>query len=84
MHEVCEKANDAILTENYYYDDEELDRYAGRPADAYSEEEIEEFRDVMLTLPSDEVLAWSQALEHRHILLPAALRDELLLLINPS
>lgn len=84
MHQVCEKATEAALTENYYYDDEELDRFAGRAADAYSEQEIEEFRDVMLTLPSDEVLAWSQAIEHRRIVLPAALRDELILLINPS
>ena len=46
MHITCEK--DSLLAsvsrEVEYFDDEELDRFAGRGAEDYSPEEIEEFR----------------------------------------
>ena len=31
-----------------YYDDEELDRFRGRPSDQYTDEEVEEFATVLL------------------------------------
>ena len=48
QHQICEKESllAAVSKQIEYYDDEELDRFKGRPSDGYSEEEIEEFRDI--------------------------------------
>jgi len=55
-HTVCEKTNLSPLTGDVvYFDDEELDRFIGRKADEYTPEEIEEFRDVLLTLLPEDV-----------------------------
>ena len=80
LHEVCEKAGAAVEAE--YYDDEELDAYAGTAADAYGSEAVERFRDVLMTLLPEDVPGWSRSLELRGIALPAQLRDELLLLLG--
>ena len=69
--------NDAI-----YYDDEELDQFKDRTADQYSPDEIEQFRDVLYTLKSQELLPWRQSLKKRGIVLPAPLHDEFLMLYN--
>lgn len=82
-HEVCEKQLEALTDPSAdYFNDEELDAFIGREADSYSPEEIEQFRDVMLTLPDGEHQLWAAALEHRRISLPTALRDELIILIQ--
>lgn len=81
MHEVCEKATEAALDEQLYYDDEELDAYRGRPADSYTEAETDAFREVLLTLRRTEILAWDSALQARGIALPTPLRDEMVLLL---
>lgn len=65
-----------------YFDDEELDRYAHRPSDAYSDEEAEQFRYVLYTMRPDEVPRWSRSLTLRGINVPDQVKDELLLLIN--
>ena len=51
QHEICEKESllAAVSKKVEYYDDEELDRFRGHSSDGYSEEEIEEFREVMYT-----------------------------------
>lgn len=67
-----------------YYDDEELDAYAGRPADAYTPEETEEFEDVLTTMRPAEVAGWLVSLEQRGIALPEALRDTAYLLVQES
>lgn len=82
MHEVCEKVPTTLSPE--YFNDEELDAYAGRPADAYSADEIEEFREVMLTLRPDERAPWAVAIERRGIAVPEPLRDELIMLIEDA
>ena len=82
MHIVCEK--DTLIpftTEADYYDDEELDRFAGRGADDYTDEEVEEFRDVLLTLRTEEVAGWARSISLRGITLPAIVKEELLLLV---
>lgn len=82
MHIVCEK--DTLIpftTEADYYDDEELDRFAGRGADEYTDEEVEEFRDVLLTLRPEEVAGWARSISLRGITLPAIVKEELLLLV---
>lgn len=83
MHTVCEKTNLSPLTgEIVYYDDEELDRYRGREADSYTHEEIEEFRDVLLTLLPEDVAGWSRSIQVREINLPTEVRDELLMIVS--
>lgn len=82
LHAVCEKtARTALNDTPEYFDDEELDLFAGRDENNYSDTEIEQFREVMLTLQPSEVIEWSRSLELRGIAFPIALRDELLMLI---
>ena len=51
QHETCEKDSllAAVSKGIEYYNDEELDRFRGRYSDEYTDEEVEEFREVMLT-----------------------------------
>lgn len=83
QHQVCEKTNLSPHTgEIVYYDDEELDRFKGRQAEDYTMEEIEEFRDVLLTLLPQDVAGWSRSIQVREINLPTEIRDELLLIVG--
>lgn len=83
MHITCEK--DSLLAsvskEIEYYDDEELDVYAGRGADDYTMAEVEQFRDILLTLLPSDIAGWGRSLQLRGITLPADVRDELLLIV---
>lgn len=82
-HLVCEKLSLTPLSdEPEYFDDEELDVYKGRAAESYSPEESEQFRDVLLTLPPNEIPAWARSLQLRGITLPPDVRDELLLIAS--
>ncbi len=82
-HLVCEKSLSPMPGDKIeYFDDEELDRYAGRPGDSYIEPEIEEFREVMETMPEGELAAWVRSLQLRNIELPYSLRDTLFLLLD--
>lgn len=65
-----------------YYDDEELDQYKGRAADEYTEEEVEQFSDVLYTMRPNEVAGWNRSLILRGINLPNALKDEVIALVN--
>lgn len=78
QHEVCEKESllAAVSKEVVYYDDEELDRFAGRRADNYDREETDEFEEILTTLRSEDVAGWVRSLQLRGIELPEALRDE--------
>jgi len=67
-----------------YYDDEELDAFRGRASDSYSDEEIEQFSDVLYTMRQDEVAAWLRSLRLREVSLPDALKDEVALLVDQS
>ena len=84
QHEVCEKESllAALSKKIEYYDDEELDRFRGRGSDEYTEEEEEEFRDILYTTKEDEVAGWSRSLQLRGIQLPDGLKDELFLIIG--
>lgn len=83
MHITCEK--DSLLAsvspDVVYYDDEELDRFAGRRPEDYTDEEIEEFRDVLLTLLPADIAGWGRSLQLRHIELPQQVRDELIMIV---
>lgn len=84
QHAMCEKDSllAAVSQKIEYYDDEELDRFAGREANAYSATEADEFRDVMLTMSPSEVAGWGRSLQLRGIKLPDAVREELLLIVS--
>jgi succinate dehydrogenase flavin-adding protein (antitoxin of CptAB toxin-antitoxin module) len=84
QHEVCEKESllAAVSKRIEYYDDEELDRFAGRESDSYSDEEVEEFREILYTTHEEEVAGWARSLQLRGIAMPDALKDELFLIIG--
>lgn len=72
----------AAQTAPQYFEDEELDRFAGTPADNYSTEQEAQFAEVLRTLRAEEVADWLHALTLRGIELPASLRDEAILLMQ--
>ena len=69
---------EAATKEIEYYDDEDLDRFAGRDSDAYTDEEVEEFSEVLYTMQPEEVAGWSRSLILRGINLPNQLKDEVI------
>ena len=75
QHAVCEKDSllAAVSRGVEYFEDEELDRFRGRPSGGYTPEEVEEF---------EEVPAWVRSLQLRGLNLPDALRDEVILLVG--
>ena len=83
MHITCEE--DSLLAsvspEIVYYDDEELDAFKGRGADSYTDEEIEQFRDVLLTLLPEDIAGWGRSIQLRGIELPSSVREELLMIV---
>lgn len=83
MHITCEKDSlSPFTTEAEYYDDEELDAYRGRGAEEYTPEEEEEFRNVLYTMRPDEIAGWARSLQIRGVTLPAAIREEVLLIVG--
>lgn len=83
MHITCEK--DSLLAQVSetieYFDDEELDAYRGRDAESYSDEETEQFRDVLLTLLPEDIAPWARSIQLRGITLPGCVREELLMIV---
>lgn len=84
MHITCDKDSllAAMSDRIEYYDDEELDRFRGRGAEDYADEEIEEFRDVLLTLIPTDIAGWARSVQLRGIELPAEVREELLMMVR--
>lgn len=83
LHAVCER-DLSPASAPVYYDDEDLDRFAGRQPDGYSDEEIDEFREVLYTLIASDVYPWGASLTRRGIALPVVLRDEWLMLCEDA
>ena len=65
-----------------YFEDEELDSFAGRRSDSYTDEEAEQFEEVLTTLRPEEVAAWNRSLILRGINVPDQIKDELLMLLS--
>ena len=65
-----------------YFDDEELDGFKGRAADAYTDEEAALFAEVYATMRPEEVPAWTRSLTLRGIELPDQVKDEVRLLMQ--
>lgn len=59
-----------------YYEDEELDAFAGRGENDYTPDEEEQWRDVLYTLQPADLLGWGQSIKHRGLVMPAAIRLE--------
>ncbi len=78
-HSNCAKGLDKP---ELYFDDEELDAYKGRKSDEYTEEEIEEFRNVLYTMKSEEVEEWASCLQTREIEIPQVIKEEILLMLQ--
>ncbi|GCB36920.1 phospholipase [Bacteroides faecalis] len=84
QHEVCEKESllAAVSKKIEYYDDEELDQFIGRAGDDYTDEETNQFRDVLYTMQDVDVAGWIRSLQLRGIELPDDLKDEVFLIIG--
>ena len=84
QHQICEKESllAAVSKQIEYYDDEELDRFKGHSSDEYTEEEIEEFRNILYTSQEVEVAGWCRSLQLRNIALPDELKDEIFLIVG--
>lgn len=81
-HEICDKetllsASDEII----YYEDEELDKYAGIAPEELTPEIGDEFREILYTMQEDEVAGWLRSLQLRNIQLPYDVRDEALMIV---
>lgn len=76
-HEICEfdeaKFNPEIIE---YFDDEELDLLRNVREDQITAKHMDELRDVLYTLKTDEIGKWLTSLSRRHIHLPAILQQE--------
>ena len=88
LHATCpseERLNGLCATsEPVYYDDEELDTFRDRPADDYTDAELEQWRDVLYTLLPADIAGWQHSLARRGLRLPNALHDELLMLLGEA
>lgn len=82
-HAICEKEQmiRALRQRIDYFDDEELDAYRGVAADAYTDEQIDEFREVLYTMQPGEIEDWLKSLELREVALPIVLKEEACTLI---
>jgi hypothetical protein len=83
-NEKCEQEcmMEAATKEIEYFDDEELDSFAGRSSSEYSDDEAEQFREVLYTMKQDEVKDWTRSLTLRNISLPDQIKDEVFMLIE--
>ncbi|SEF84819.1 phospholipase [Parabacteroides chinchillae] len=84
QHETCERDSllAAVSKKIDYYDDEELDQYIGTEPDEYSDEAVNEFREILYTLQEIEVAGWLRSLQLRGVQLPDALKDEAFLIVG--
>ena len=83
MHITCEKDSllSAVSPEIVYYDDEELDEYRGIAPDQYMPQQVEQFRDVLLTLLPQDIAGWARSIQLRGLELPAEVKDELIMIV---
>lgn len=76
-HEICEYDERLITSQEIvYYNDEELDRFKGIQETDYTDEQIDELREVLYTLQPKEINSWLKSIEMRGILLPSILNIE--------
>lgn len=73
---------EAAIKDIEYYDDEELDVFRGRESDTYTEQDVEQFSEVLYTMRPNEVKGWTRSLTLRGINLPNQLKDEVFALTD--
>lgn len=73
---------EAATREIEYYDDEELDRFRGRQSNQYTDEEVEEFANILYTMQPQEAKGWNRSLILREINVPNQIKDELITMIE--
>ena len=65
-----------------YYDDEELDRLKTKDSQDYTENDVEEFREIFYTLEETDIAGWVRSLQLRQIELPDEIKEEVLLVMR--
>ncbi len=73
---------EAATREIEYYDDEELDRFRGRQSNQYTDEEAEEFANILYTMQPQEAKGRNRSLILREINIPNQIKDELITMIE--
>lgn len=83
-HDVCDTDSliAAYVEEPEYFDDDELDRFKLREASSYTEQEVDEFREVFYTVLDDEKPRWIRSLQLREIAVPNQMKDEVVMIIS--
>lgn len=66
---------EAAINPIEYFDDEELDRFAGKAPDSYTPEEEAEFEEIATTIRPQEVMAWTRSLTLRGIEIPTGVKE---------
>ncbi len=82
-HAVCDK--DSLLNKDLhieYFDDEELDALANVAPEEMTDTQTAMIEEVFFSLKENDVAAWLRSLQLRHIELPAALREQALLIVS--
>lgn len=82
QHLVCEK--ETLLNskmEIEYFDDEELDQFAGINAEDYTDEQYKAIADVFYTLQEKDIPGWVRSLQMRNINLPMDIREQALMIV---
>ena len=84
INDDCEQTcmMEAATKEVEYYDDEELDRFKGKESGEYTDDEAEEFSEVLYTMRPDEAKGWSRSLILRGINVPNQIKDDLITMIE--
>lgn len=84
INDDCEQTcmMEAATKEVEYYDDEELDRFKGKESSEYTDDEAEEFSEVLYTMRPDEAKGWNRSLILRGINVPNQIKDDLITMIE--
>ena len=84
INDDCEQTcmMEAATKEVEYYDDEELDRFKGKESGEYTDDEAEEFSEVLYTMRPDESKGWNRSLILRGINVPNQIKDDLITMIE--
>ena len=84
LHETCESESllAGVSKGIEYYEDEELDRFKGKESGEYTDDEAEEFSEVLYTMRPDEAKGWNRSLILRGINVPNQIKDELIAMIE--
>ena len=84
INDDCEQTcmMEAATKEGEYYDDEELDRFKGKESGEYTDDEAEEFSEVLYTMRPDEAKGWNRSLILRGINVPNQIKDDLITMIE--